>query len=112
MSKQISEGIKKYAQMKNIDVEIISLSTADLIKEFNKGESIEAKLARDADQIALILDLKALSDVGYQSPKKWLPYALKRLHTEIGRNLAESIMATDWDEWWLDNYIDKPNPNN
>ena len=34
----------------------------DLINEFNKGESIEAKLARDADQIALILDLKALSE--------------------------------------------------
>ncbi len=81
---------------------------ADLINEFNKGESIEAKLARDADQISLILDLKALSDIGYHSPKKWLPFALKRLDTEIGRNLAESIMETDWDEWWLENYVDRP----
>jgi len=80
----------------------------DLINEFNKGESIEAKLARDADQIALILDLKALSDIGYHSPKKWLPFVLQRLATKIGRQLAEIIMTTDWDEWWLENYVDIP----
>ena len=84
---------------------------ADLIREFNEGQSIEAKLARDADQIALILDLKALSDIGYNSPKKWLPFALKRLETQTGQNLAENIMATDWDSWWLENYVDRPNRN-
>lgn len=87
-------------------------SFADLMDEFNMGESIEAKLAQDADQIALILDLKALADIGYHSPKKWLPFALKRLETEIGRRLAEIIMTTDWDEWWLENYIDRPDGNN
>jgi putative hydrolase of HD superfamily len=83
-------------------------SFAALIEEFNSGTSIEAKLARDADQIALILDLKALSDIGYHSPGKWLPFALKRLNTEVGRRLAEIIMETDWDEWWLENYVDRP----
>ena len=33
-----------------------------LIEEFNQNSSIEAKLAHDADQIALILELKYLSD--------------------------------------------------
>ncbi len=87
-------------------------SFADMIDEFNIGESIEAKLARDADQIALILELKALSDIGYHSPKKWLPFALKRLHTKIGRRLAEIIMTTEWDEWWLENYVDRPDGSN
>jgi putative hydrolases of HD superfamily len=87
-------------------------SFADLLEEFNSGESIEAKLARDADQIALILDLKALSDIGYHSPEKWLPFALKRLHTEIGRRLAEIIVATEWDEWWLEKYVDRPDGSN
>lgn len=87
-------------------------SLADLIQEFNAGRSMEAKLARDADQLALILDLKALADIGYEPPKKWLPFALKRLETKTGQNLAAGIMETDWDAWWLDNYIDKPNPNN
>ena len=83
-------------------------SLADLLNEFNSGQSVEAKLARDADQLALILDLKALSDIGYDPPKKWLPYALKRLETKTGQDLAESIMKTEWDAWWLDNYVDRP----
>ena len=81
----------------------------DLIEEFNACRSIESKLAHDADQLALILDLKSLSDIGYEPPKKWLPYALKRLKTKTGQTLAESIMQTEWDAWWLENYIDSPN---
>ena len=87
-------------------------SLADLIREFNEGRSLEARLARDADQLALILELKALSDIGYGSPKKWLPFALKRLETETGNDLARQIMKTDWDAWWLENYVDRPNRNN
>jgi len=82
---------------------------ADLIEEFNACRSIEAKLAHDADQLALILDLKSLSDIGYEPPKKWLPFALKRLQTKTGRTLADSIMQTEYDAWWLENYVDSPN---
>jgi len=82
---------------------------ADLIKEFNECRSKEAKLAHDADQLALILDLKSLSDVGYEPPKKWLPFALQRLQTKTGRTLANRIMHTEYDAWWLENYVDSPN---
>jgi len=81
---------------------------SDLITEYNARESMESKLAHDADQLALILDLKALSDIGYEPPKKWLPHALKRLKTQTGQNLAKSIMETEWDAWWLENYVDSP----
>ena len=81
---------------------------AALIQEFNEGRSIEARLARDADQLAFILELKALSDIGYAPPKKWLPFALNRLETGTGKHLAQNIMATDWDAWWLENFIDRP----
>jgi len=82
---------------------------ADLIEEFNAGRSMESKLAHDADQLALILDLKSLLDIGFEPPKKWLPFALRRLQTETGRTLADSIMRTEWDAWWLENYVDSPN---
>jgi putative hydrolase of HD superfamily len=81
---------------------------ADLITEFNERRSLESKLAHDADQLALILDLKALSDIGYDPPKKWLPFALKRLETKTGQAIAQSIMKTEWDDWWLENYVDSP----
>lgn len=78
-----------------------------LISEFNKGESLEAKLAGDADQIALIVELKILSDIGYHPPQKWLPHVLDRIKTDAGKALTESILQTEWDEWWLKNYIDR-----
>jgi putative hydrolases of HD superfamily len=81
----------------------------DLITEFNERRSLESKLAHDADQLALILDLKALLDIGYDPPKKWLPFALNRLETKTGQTIAQGIMKTEWDAWWLENYVDSPN---
>jgi putative hydrolase of HD superfamily len=83
-------------------------SIAGLIEEFNAGKTFEAKLARDADHLALILDLKALSDIGYHPPKKWLPAVLNRLKTKTGKMLAESVMKTEWDSWWIKKFIDTP----
>jgi len=84
-------------------------SLAELTREFSSGESIEAKLARDADQLSFILELKALSDIGYDPPKKWLKIILKRLETKTGKKISKSIMNTKWDAWWLNNYNEKPN---
>lgn len=77
-----------------------------LLDEFNAGETLEAQLARDADQLSFIVDLKSLSDRGYRTPEKWLPYLLDRLQTEPGKTLAREIASRDWDGWWLDNYVD------
>ena len=82
---------------------------SDLIAEFNERQTLESKLAHDADQLALILDLKTLSDIGYEPPKKWLSYALDRLETKTGQEMARSIMETEWDAWWLENFIDSAN---
>ena len=76
-------------------------SITQLIHEFNEGQSIEAQLAYDADQLALILELKCLSDIGYRPPNDWLPHVLKRLKTNIGHEIARQIMETKRDEWWL-----------
>jgi putative hydrolase of HD superfamily len=86
-------------------------SIAKLIDEFNEGSSPEAMLAYDADQLSLILELKTLSDIGYAPPDKWLPPVLKRLKTETAKKIARSIMETDRDEWWLNNYVDTDQRN-
>jgi len=83
-------------------------SLARIIDEFNEGRSAEAEFACDADQLALILELKGLSDIGYQPPNDWLPHVLKRLKTKIGKKIARSIMQTHRDEWWLNNWVDSP----
>ena len=63
-------------------------SLSDLLYEFNEGKSAEAKLARDADQLSLVLELKSLIDIGYKPPEKWLPFVLDRLKTKTGKKLS------------------------
>ncbi|MFW6334191.1 MAG: HD domain-containing protein [Desulfosalsimonas sp.] len=78
----------------------------ELIDEFNRQETREAQLAHDADQLAFILDLKSISDVGSKGPEKWLPVVRNRLKTDLGRNLAEEICSRRWDSWWMDGYLE------
>lgn len=77
---------------------------AGLIDEFNAQQTIESRLAHDADQLAFILDLKSIFDVGSQSPEKWLPVVQKRLKTELGQQLADEITRRRWDAWWMEEY--------
>lgn len=74
----------------------------DLLKEFNQGISKEAILARDADQLDLILELKAQLDLGNKQAKDWIYYAQKRLKTKQAIEIAEKVVETDWTEWWFD----------
>lgn len=71
-----------------------------LVAEFNAGETLEARLAQDADQLAFLLDLKSLSDRGYTAPEKWSAHVKKRLKTDVGQKLAQAIEKTEWDAWW------------
>lgn len=77
-----------------------------LIDEFNTGRTLESRLARDADQLAFLLDLKALADMGYAAPEKWAGAVRQRLQTAAGRQLAQRIMDTEWDSWWMKLFID------
>ena len=79
-------------------------SLVDIFLEFKEQETTVAQLAHDADQLAFILDLKSISDTGHSAPDEWTPVVIKRLKTEIGRKIAESIMKTKWDAWWMDDY--------
>jgi putative hydrolases of HD superfamily len=81
---------------------------AGLIAEFNAGRSLEALLARDADQLALVMELKDLIDKGYAPAEKWLPHVQQRIRTDPGNDLLGSILGAERDHWWLKNYIDSP----
>lgn len=80
-----------------------------MITEFNTGETLEARLAHDADQLALIIDLKSLKDVGHQGPQTWLPHVEKRLNTPLGQKLADALLSEDWDGWWRKIFVDSNN---
>lgn len=69
--------------------------------EYEKKESREAIYAKDADQIELILSLKEQVDIGNQRALEWIPFALKRLKTDIAKEIAEKILEVDSSEWWF-----------
>jgi putative hydrolase of HD superfamily len=70
------------------------------------GESLEASIAKDADQLDLILELKEQKDLGNKYADEWMFYAEKRLINDKARELAEEILKTDHTEWWFDKRID------
>ena len=78
----------------------------NLTHEFNAANTLEARIAKDADQLDLILELKVQLDSGNPNAKEWLVYALKRLRTDSGKALGREIMASKSDAWWFDNDAD------
>lgn len=74
----------------------------DLILEYNKGQTIESKLAHDADQLDLILELKEQLDLGNKYAPEWLHFAIQRVQTEAAKEMTEAILDTDRTEWWFE----------
>jgi putative hydrolase of HD superfamily len=73
----------------------------ELVQEFIEGKTAEAKLARDADQLEMILALKEYKDLGNKYADEWLEFSLKRLQTDTAKGLAKVILDTDSSLWWF-----------
>ena len=71
------------------------------LAEFNGRETKESLIAHDADQLALILQLKECGDLGNKYSREWIRFAVRRIATENARKLAESILDTDSSNWWF-----------
>jgi putative hydrolase of HD superfamily len=78
----------------------LSEDLLELWRELEASDTPEARLAQDADQIDLILNLKEQSDLGNKYADKWLDSAVQRLRTEQGLELAAMIRETDHTDWW------------
>lgn len=74
----------------------------ETLGDFAAGESREALIAHDADQLEMILALKEYKDLGNRYADEWYPFALRRLQTENARKLAETIWNTDSSRWWFE----------
>lgn len=106
-------GDQNYVNKKYVDVDIgkavedmttmlpFGQEIREMILEFEEGKTEEAKLARDADQIELILALKEYKDLGNTYANEWIAFSLKRLLTESARKLAAVILETDSSLWWF-----------
>ena len=71
------------------------------LDEYKKRESKESLLAKDADNIELLLSLKELSDIGNPRAKVWIESTSARIKTDEGKELARAILETDSADWWF-----------
>ena len=73
----------------------------NIIAEYERRESKEAKFAKDADNLEFLLSLKEQVDIGNKRAESWIPPLLKRFLTEEAKQLANAIIETDSDRWWF-----------
>lgn len=90
-------AIKDATQGTGLEEEILSYW-----QELEEKESIESRLAHDADQLDLICNLQTELYRGNNFARDWLDSALKRLGTKWGRELADSILRSSPQRWWYD----------
>ncbi len=79
----------------------------ELLSEYRTGQSREALLAHDADQLDMLLSLKEQQDLGNPYAPRWIKFVKRRLKTPEARRLAEAICETDWASWWLDKFVER-----
>jgi putative hydrolase of HD superfamily len=72
-----------------------------LAREWREGASLEARLARDADHLDMLLSLKEELEAGIGLAAEWIEAVKERIESEPGRALAEAILHTRSDHWWL-----------
>jgi putative hydrolase of HD superfamily len=72
-----------------------------VLTEYKERKTKEAILAKDADNLEWLLSLKEQVDIGNKRVVTWLPSTVKRLKTKVAKDLAQTILKTNSDDWWF-----------
>ena len=74
----------------------------ETIKEYYERKTKESILAKDADNIEWIISLKEQYDRGNTKAEDMITIAVKRLKTDIAKEIVRQMLETDSDEWFSD----------
>lgn len=72
-----------------------------LFGEFEKEDSFEAKVVRDADLLECIVQAREYQALGFHDVADWIFNARAALKTESAKNIAEACINMEPKEWWL-----------
>lgn len=86
-------------QLQNLPKEI-SEKLLKLSEEFNKLESKEAIIAKDADLIELALQAKEFLELGYHGKQNWLDNIKMALKTKSAKKMFQSMEKSSINDWW------------
>ena len=65
-------------------------------------KTLEARLAKDADQIEWIATLREEGAKGNTKTKDWIKTVEKRMSTAAGKKMTKLLVKTHPDHWWFD----------
>lgn len=77
----------------------------NVVEVFEKRETLEAKIVKDADNLDIDLELKEMEEQGSQLPKKWQwsreMIRREKLYTDSARKIWDEIQTSDPSSWHL-----------
>jgi len=80
----------------------IEQDVMDIITEYAAQETIEAKIAKDADVLELLFFLKEQKDKGNPQADNWITGTVRRLKTDAAKSIFQSASEIMHYEWWYD----------
>ncbi len=72
----------------------------DVLSELSNQESVESKVAKDADILECAMQAREYQVQGYNAAVDWVERAKERLITESSKKLLSIIKHSDPNEWW------------
>jgi len=103
--------VRRYADWKGVDKKAIAEQSKRLpdgvakqvillFDEFEKEDSFEAKVVRDADLLECIVQAREYQTLGYNDVADWIINARAALKTDSAKKIAAECLKTEPKEWW------------
>jgi len=103
--------VRRYADWKDVDKKTIAEQSKRLpdgvakeitllFEEFEKEDSFEAKVVRDADLLECIVQAREYQALGYNDVADWIINARAALKTDSAKKIAAECLKTEPKEWW------------
>lgn len=72
----------------------------DLVQEYEQKESLEARLAHDADRLECLLQAREYQVQGYPDVQDWIDGCRAGLRHEVSQRLADACLQIEPKAWW------------
>ena len=71
-----------------------------LLGQYEQRSSLEAKIVKDADTLALCFELKLLIEKGNVNAKEWLIANLESLKLDKAKKVGRQLLNSNSQSWW------------
>jgi putative hydrolase of HD superfamily len=72
----------------------------ELVVEYEDAETVESRLARDADKLDCLLQAREYQGNGNADLQAWIDSSVRGLRTEAGKQLAATCLEVSPSAWW------------